>query len=125
MFDQAPGYLFLVTSLHPTQSSQVSLCHESIPQVSLLACSILLAAFSCAAAVKPYPPGFKTQTIAANGTHIFVRVGGHGPAVVLLHGYGESGDMWQPLAVTLAHNHTVIVPDLRGMGLSAHPTLGL
>ena len=76
------------------------------------------------AAVKPYPAEFKTETIAVNGTRIFVRVGGHGPAVVLLHGYGETGDMWQPLAVTLAHNHTVIVPDLRGMGLSAHPTSG-
>jgi pimeloyl-ACP methyl ester carboxylesterase len=44
--------------------------------------------------------------------------------VVLLHGYGESGDMWQPLAVALAKTHKVIVPDLRGMGLSAHPDTG-
>ncbi|WP_426689781.1 alpha/beta fold hydrolase [Rhodanobacter ginsengiterrae] len=89
-----------------------------------IACSLLLAAFSCSASVKPYPADFKTETIAANGTRIFVRVGGHGPAVVLLHGYGETGDMWQPLAVALARNHTVIVPDLRGMGLSAHPAAG-
>lgn len=89
-----------------------------------LACSFLLAAFSCVAAVKPYPADFKTETIAANGTRIFVRVGGHGPAVVLLHGYGETGDMWQPLAIALARSHTVIVPDLRGMGLSAHPPGG-
>ncbi len=52
---------------------------------------------------------------------IFVRVGGHGPAVVLLHGFGETGDMWQPLAAKLVADHTVIVPDLRGMGLSDHP----
>jgi pimeloyl-ACP methyl ester carboxylesterase len=90
----------------------------------LMACSILLASFACVAGVKPFPAGFKTQTIASNGTRIFVRVGGHGPAVVLLHGYGESGDMWQPLAVALAPTHTVIVPDLRGMGLSAHPPGG-
>jgi len=31
---------------------------------------------------------------------IHVRVGGHGPAVVLLHGYGETGDMWVPLTAT-------------------------
>jgi pimeloyl-ACP methyl ester carboxylesterase len=43
---------------------------------------------------------------------------------VLLHGFGDSGDMWQPLAVTLAADHTVIVPDLRGMGLSSHPDTG-
>lgn len=76
------------------------------------------------AGVEPYPASFKTETIATNGTDLFVRVGGQGPAVVLLHGYGESGDMWQPLAVVLAKDHTVIVPDLRGMGLSAHPPGG-
>ena len=36
--------------------------------------------------------------------------------MVLLHGYGETGDMWEPLAEKLAKDHTVIVPDLRGMG---------
>jgi pimeloyl-ACP methyl ester carboxylesterase len=43
---------------------------------------------------------------------------------LMLHGFGESGDMWEPLAVALAKNHTVIVPDLRGMGLSSHPAGG-
>jgi len=51
-------------------------------------------------------------------------VGGSGPAVVLLHGFGDSGDMWAPVAAKLVANHTVIVPDLRGMGLSAHPDVG-
>jgi pimeloyl-ACP methyl ester carboxylesterase len=51
-------------------------------------------------------------------------VGGTGPAVVLLHGYGETGDMWVPLATDLARDHTVIVPDLRGMGLSSKPAGG-
>ena len=76
------------------------------------------------AAVQPFPPGFKTQTIATNGARIHVRVGGHGPAVVMLHGYGETGDMWAPLAARLMNDHTVIVPDLRGMGLSDHPAGG-
>jgi pimeloyl-ACP methyl ester carboxylesterase len=53
-----------------------------------------------------------------------VRVAGSGPAVVLLHGFGDTGDMWVPLAVVLAKDHTVIVPDLRGMGLSDHPDGG-
>jgi pimeloyl-ACP methyl ester carboxylesterase/uncharacterized RmlC-like cupin family protein len=70
------------------------------------------------------PPGFRIQEIAANGTTIHVRVGGQGPAVVLLHGYGETGDMWLPMARDLARDHTVIVPDLRGMGLSAVATDG-
>ena len=29
--------------------------------------------------------------------------------------------MWAPLAADLARDHTVIVPDLRGMGLSSRP----
>ncbi|MFV3129107.1 alpha/beta fold hydrolase [Niveispirillum sp. KHB5.9] len=71
-----------------------------------------------------YPPGFQTKEIQTNGTTLYVRVGGKGPAVVLLHGYGETGDMWVPLATDLMRDHTVIVPDLRGMGLSAKPPSG-
>lgn len=84
----------------------------------------LLFAGSAAAQVEPFPTGFRTQEIAANGATIHVRVGGKGPAVVLLHGYGETGDMWVPMAADLARDHTVIVPDLRGLGLSSKPAGG-
>jgi pimeloyl-ACP methyl ester carboxylesterase len=47
----------------------------------------------------PFPAGFETREIETNGATIHVRVGGHhGPAVVLLHGFGNTGDMWAPLA---------------------------
>jgi pimeloyl-ACP methyl ester carboxylesterase len=69
-------------------------------------------------------PTFKVREIATNGVTIHVRSGGSGPAVVLLHGYGETGDMWAPLAVDLARDHTVVVPDLRGLGLSSKPPGG-
>jgi pimeloyl-ACP methyl ester carboxylesterase len=75
-------------------------------------------------AITPFPDDFHTTEIATNGTTLHVRVGGHGPAVVLLHGFGDTGDMWAPVAAALAPNHTVVVPDLRGMGLSAHPDSG-
>ena len=71
-----------------------------------------------------YPKDFRAQSIKTNGTQLHVRVGGSGPAVVLLHGYGETGDMWVPLAKDLLRDHTVVVPDLRGMGLSAIPAGG-
>jgi pimeloyl-ACP methyl ester carboxylesterase len=71
-----------------------------------------------------YPKTFRARQIATNGTKLYVRVGGSGPAVVLLHGYGETGDMWAPLAEDLVPDHTVVVPDLRGMGLSAKPAGG-
>jgi pimeloyl-ACP methyl ester carboxylesterase len=70
------------------------------------------------------PSEFRAKDIATNGTTIHVRSGGRGPAVVLLHGYGETGDMWASMAAELASDHTVVVPDLRGMGLSAKPTGG-
>jgi len=76
------------------------------------------------AQVPPFPPGFTTREIATNGATLHVRIGGTGPAVVLLHGYGETGDMWAPLAADLATDHTVIVPDLRGLGLSSKPPSG-
>jgi pimeloyl-ACP methyl ester carboxylesterase len=75
-------------------------------------------------ALEPFPPGFHTQDINTNGTALHVRIGGKGPAVVMLHGFGDTGDMWAPAAAALVKNHTVVVPDLRGMGLSAHPETG-
>jgi pimeloyl-ACP methyl ester carboxylesterase len=84
----------------------------------------LMVSFSVEARVVPYPAMFHARQIATNGTSLYVRVGGAGPAVVLLHGFGDTGDMWAPLAVVLAKDHTVIVPDLRGMGLSARPAGG-
>jgi pimeloyl-ACP methyl ester carboxylesterase len=92
------------------------------------ALSVLLLFLSYAAAagaqVQPFPAAFRTQEIPTNGTTLHVRIGGKGPAVLLLHGYGETGDMWEPLATNLMTDHTVIVPDLRGMGLSAQPEAG-
>jgi pimeloyl-ACP methyl ester carboxylesterase len=75
-------------------------------------------------AIEPYPGSFQTRMVQTNGTSLYVRIGGKGPAVVLLHGFGDTGDRWAPLAAVLVRDHTVIVPDLRGMGLSAHPDTG-
>lgn len=90
----------------------------------MAAFGVLLAALPAAAKIVPFPQSFKTQTIETNGTSLHVRVGGQGPAVIMLHGFGDSGDMWAPVAAKLMKDHTVIVPDLRGMGLSAHPDTG-
>jgi cephalosporin-C deacetylase-like acetyl esterase len=77
-----------------------------------------------AAKVEPFPASFKLMDVKTAGASIHVRIGGQGPAVLMLHGFGDSGDMWQPLAVVLMKDHTVVVPDLRGMGLSSHPPEG-
>jgi pimeloyl-ACP methyl ester carboxylesterase len=72
------------------------------------------------AGLKAWPSAFHDQQVAVSGGCQYVRTGGHGPAVLLLHGFGDTGDMWIPLAEILVQDHTVIIPDLRGMGLSSH-----
>jgi pimeloyl-ACP methyl ester carboxylesterase len=74
--------------------------------------------------VVPFPVNIGSQDIETNGVTMHTRVGGHGSAVVMLHGFGTTGDMWAPVAKALVSNHTVIVPDLRGLGLSSKPGAG-
>ena len=66
-------------------------------------------------AIKAWSSAFHDQQMAVSGGTQYVRIGGHGSAVLLLHGFGDTGDMWVPLAEILVTDHTVIVPDLRGM----------
>lgn len=92
---------------------------------TLLTASLLVTLSAPAqAGIAAFPSSFHTQEIPVEGATIHVRVGGSGPAVVLLHGFGDTGDMWAPLATDLAKDHTVVVPDLRGMGLSSIPASG-
>jgi pimeloyl-ACP methyl ester carboxylesterase len=49
------------------------------------------------------------------------RIAGSGPPVVLIHGMLNSSSHWQPVALDLARDHTVIAPDLIGHGDSAAP----
>jgi hypothetical protein len=76
------------------------------------------------ATIGVWPDTFRARQMPVSGGTQYVRVGGQGPAVLLLHGFGDTGDMWVPLAEALVKDHTVIVPDLRGMGLSSHPEGG-
>jgi len=50
----------------------------------------------------------------------FVKAGS-GPAILLIHGIGDSSDTWRPVVEQLARNHTVIAPDLLGHGRSEKP----
>lgn len=88
-------------------------------KLTCLALSLMVLGMPALAQTPPFPSAMRTEEIRANGTTIHTRIGGTGPAVILLHGFGETGDMWSPLAAQLIGDHTVIVPDLRGMGLSA------
>jgi pimeloyl-ACP methyl ester carboxylesterase len=69
-------------------------------------------------------PGIESRFAEANGTRLHYLIAGHGPVVILLHGFGETSHMWLPLIAKLATDHTVIAPDLRGAGGSDKPEGG-
>lgn len=66
-------------------------------------------------------PGFAEQMIDGDGAQIFVRTGGSGPALLLLHGFPQTGAMWHRIAGELAQHFTVVIPDMRGYGRSEKP----
>jgi haloacetate dehalogenase len=66
-------------------------------------------------------PGFAVRDLVARGVRVHLRVGGSGPAVLLLHGYPQTHAMWHRVAGPLAARFTVVAADLRGYGDSAKP----
>jgi pimeloyl-ACP methyl ester carboxylesterase len=56
------------------------------------------------------------RTVVANGVSLNVAVAGSGPAVLLLHGFPHTWAVWSDVIPRLAGSHTVIAPDLRGLG---------
>lgn len=65
---------------------------------------------------------FEYHRIAvADGVELNTAVGGSGSPIVLLHGFPQTHLMWRHVAAALAEDHSVIVPDLRGYGVSDKP----
>lgn len=87
----------------------------------------LLASLSGTARAFPvdFGTGFTTRQVQVDRSIVSVTVGGHGPVVVLLHGYAEDSRMWKPLAIALAPTFTVVAPDLPGIGNSSIPSSGI
>ena len=54
----------------------------------------------------------------ASSDLVYFTEHGSGPPVLLVHGLGMSGDMFEPIVEPLAKHHRVIRPDLRGCGRS-------
>jgi len=90
-----------------------------------LTLAILAFATTLSHAQPSLPSSFQAKTVhSPEGADIFVRWGGTGAVVVLIHGYAENSDSWVPLAADLMKDHTVVVPDLRGIGRSSKPAGG-
>ena len=66
-----------------------------------------------------------SRTADVDGVKLHYFTAGHGPTVILLHGYAETSLMWKPIMPLLAERFTVIAPDLPGIGDSAIPADGL
>jgi pimeloyl-ACP methyl ester carboxylesterase len=68
------------------------------------------------AVLPAHAQGVTERSASVNGVRINYKIAGSGPVVVLLHGYTQTSHMWLPLIPQLSATHTVIAPDLRGIG---------
>ena len=66
-------------------------------------------------------PGFAERRIGTDGAEIFLRTGGTGPPLLLLHGYPQAHVCWHKVASELARQCTLVIADLRGYGASSAP----
>ena len=71
------------------------------------------------------PAGFVSKDADVDGLKLHYTTGGHGPTVVLLHGFAETSRMWTPILPVLSEKFTVIAPDLPGIGDSSIPANGI
>ena len=66
-----------------------------------------------------------SRTVTIESVKLHYLTAGHGPTLILLHGYTQTSRMWRPIIPLLAEKFTVIAPDLPGIGDSAIPKDGL
>src|SRR5580704_6121601 len=77
------------------------------------------------AMARPAVEAIASQSAEVGGVKLHYLKAGHGPAVILLHGYTQTSRMWRPIMPLLAEKFTVIAPDLPGIGDSGIPANGL
>jgi haloacetate dehalogenase len=65
--------------------------------------------------------GLDSRFVETSIGPILARVGGSGSPLLLLHGFPETGLMWQRIAPILSEHFTIIAVDLPGYGASACP----
>ena len=80
-----------------------------------------LIAFSASIDAQPSYNKTDSRTAKIDNVELHYLTAGHGPAVILLHGYAETSRMWRPIIPLLAEKFTVIAPDLPGIGDSSIP----
>ncbi len=79
---------------------------------------------SPATPASPALAGFTQGFVAISDSTIHYVIGGHGPVLVLLHGWPMTWWEWHLVMPSLAKHHTVVAFDLPGLGGSTVPTSG-
>jgi len=81
--------------------------------------------FLCGSEARAAEEAIAARSAEVDGLKLHYLTAGHGPAVILLHGYTQTSRMWRPIIPLLAEKFTVIAPDLPGIGDSDIPKDGL
>jgi len=102
---------------------------EIFMKIRLYSISVALLGFLLGAAI-PVAAQTSSSMIASRtanvgGVKLHYLTAGHGPTILLIHGYTQTSRMWRPLIPRLADKFTVIAPDLPGIGDSDIPADGL
>ena len=95
------------------------------PSTAVVLLLFIAVSFSAGAQTQPAGNSIESKFATVEGIKIHYLRAGHGPAVILLHGYTQTSRMWRPLIPRLADKFTVIAPDLPGIGDSDIPKDGL
>lgn len=85
----------------------------------------LTAPFTAVGQTQSNANSIESKFATVDGMKIHYLKAGHGPTVILLHGYTQTSRMWRPLIPKLTDKFTVIAPDLPGVGESDIPNDGL
>jgi hypothetical protein len=93
----------------------------AVPAASALAGSAPASSPSACSLNPSPPPGFTEHRVDVGGIWINYVRGGHGPTLLLLHGYPQTWYSWDGILPALARHYTVVAPDLPGAGLSSAP----
>jgi pimeloyl-ACP methyl ester carboxylesterase len=91
----------------------------------LLAASVAAISQTKSSGARSGPDAIESRFGEVDGIKIHYLTAGHGPAVILLHGYTQTSRMWKPLIPKLRDKFTVVAPDLPGIGNSDIPNDGL
>jgi pimeloyl-ACP methyl ester carboxylesterase len=95
------------------------------PRLASLGLFLLAATFSAVTCANAADQPFVSRNAEIDGANVHYTTGGHGPSLILLHGYAETSRMWTPILPLLGEKFTVIAPDLPGIGDSDIPSNGM